>query len=78
MDNIDKFLSKLSAKELDIVLYIMQKISKWDFVWLDYKKLKWEQNLYRVRKWKMRIIFRKVLEKWIIVNIDFRGSVYKS
>jgi len=52
MDNIDKFLSKLSAKELDIVLYIMQKISKWDFVWLDYKKLKWEQNLYRVRKWK--------------------------
>jgi len=28
MDNIDKFLSKLSAKELDIVLYIMQKISK--------------------------------------------------
>jgi mRNA-degrading endonuclease RelE of RelBE toxin-antitoxin system len=77
MDNIDKFLSKLSTKELDIVLYIMQKISKWDFVWLDCKKLKWEQNLYRIRKWKIRIIFRKDLEKWIIVNIDYRGNIYK-
>lgn len=77
MDNIDKFLSKLSQKELEIILDIMKKISNWDVLDLDSKKLKWEKDLYRVRKWKIRIIFKKEWTKWIIINIDYRENIYK-
>ncbi len=77
MDNIEKFLSKLSQKELAIILGIMQKISNWEFVNLDTKKLKWEENIYRVRKGNIRIIFKKEWDKWKIINIDFRWNIYK-
>ncbi|HRX63509.1 MAG TPA: hypothetical protein P5060_00165 [Candidatus Absconditabacterales bacterium] len=77
MDNIEKFLSKLSQKELAIILGIMQKISNGEFVNLDTKKLKGEENIYRVRKGNIRIIFKKEGDKGKIINIDFRGNIYK-
>ncbi len=43
----------------------------------DIKKLSWYKDLYRLRKWKIRIIFRKNAEDIEILNIDTRWWVYK-
>jgi mRNA-degrading endonuclease RelE of RelBE toxin-antitoxin system len=53
---------------------LMRKIRRGDLVGLDVKKLVGEQELYRVRKGKIRIVFE--VEKKII-DIDFRGNIYK-
>ncbi len=46
---------------------------------LDISKLSWEEYLYRVRKGKFRIIFsQKEGEKNIIINLDYRGNIYKN
>ena len=43
----------------------------------DIKKLSWYRDLYRLRKWKIRIIFRKNIYKIDIINIDTRWDIYK-
>ena len=41
------------------------------------KKLDWKENLFRIRKWKIRIIFKKVWNDYFIVKIQTRWDVYK-
>ncbi|MDD2693341.1 MAG: hypothetical protein PHY14_00235 [Candidatus Gracilibacteria bacterium] len=77
MDKITKFLLKLSLSERIILLEILEQISNLHLDNLDVKKLAGETDLFRVRKGKIRIIFRKVGQKGMIVNIDYRGDVYK-
>ncbi|PID84297.1 hypothetical protein CSB09_01605 [Candidatus Gracilibacteria bacterium] len=77
MDKIQKFLKKLSAKEIQILLYLLEKIKAGDTNDLDTKKLRGRENLYRVRKGKIRIIFRKEREKLIIIDVNYRGGAYK-
>lgn len=59
MDKIDKFLKKLQVGERRQIEEIVGKIVKNDLQKLDYKKLRGSQNLYRVRKRNIRIIFKK-------------------
>ncbi|MEK7576613.1 MAG: hypothetical protein AAB482_02865 [Patescibacteria group bacterium] len=59
MDKIEKFLKKLSSKERDSVQYIIEKILSDSTHDLDIKKLKGEQNFFRIRKGSIRIIFFK-------------------
>lgn len=77
MDKITKFLLRLSLEERGIILNILQKILLWNIDWLDIKKLQWYKNIYRVRKWKIRIIFSKVNDKSKIVDINYRDQIYK-
>lgn len=77
MDKISKFLQKLSLKEREIILTLLEKIILWSIDDLDCKKLVWEDSLYRVRKWKIRIIFSKVWDKIKIVDVNFRWQIYK-
>jgi len=58
MDKITKALKKLTAGEKEIVKEILTKIDSLDFNGLDIKKLKGRQDIYRVRKGKIRIIYR--------------------
>lgn len=70
---LDKLDDKLSKE-----LYLMtQNIVNLKFDLYKIEKLEWFDNLYKTRKWKIRIIFSKTKEKWIIEKIDFRGDVYK-
>ena len=57
MDKIAKALKKLVAGEKEIVKEILTKIDCLDFNGLDIKKLKGRQDIYRVRKGKIRIIY---------------------
>lgn len=58
MDKIAKALKKLAAGEKEIVKAILVKIDRLDFSGLDIKKLKGRQDIYRVRKGKIRIIYQ--------------------
>lgn len=77
MDKIKKFLLKLSQKERDIIILITQKILLWDFNGLYIKKLEWKENFFRVRKWRIRIIFFQVGKNIKIIDINYRGRIYK-
>lgn len=67
MDKIAKALKKLAAGEKETVKAILAKIDCLDFNGLDIKKLKGRQDIYRVRKGKIRIIYRLNDDNKIIV-----------
>lgn len=81
----ERFLSRnqaiITEEEVDLlivkavnILYGKEKLN------LDLKRLKGSyKNYFRIRKGKIRIIFRIEREEIILVsvnNIDFRGSIY--
>jgi mRNA-degrading endonuclease RelE of RelBE toxin-antitoxin system len=46
---------------------------------LDITKLKGQQNKYRIRKGKFRIVYEVIWEQKLILihRVDFRGDIYK-
>ena len=77
MDSITKFLLKLSILERNIILELIEKILVLNLDALDVKKMIWKDNLYRIRKWKIRIIFKKEGNKWVLLDINYRDKIYK-
>ena len=77
MDSIQKFLKKLSPKQRSVLLDILSDTLVGRLDGYDVKKLTNQDDMYRVRIGQIRIIFRKTDEWIVIVNIDFRGSIYK-
>lgn len=77
MDKIQKFLLKLTSIERENILFIIEKILIWQLEWLDVKKLQNEENLYRVRKWKIRIVFSMVNKEIQIIDINYRWQIYR-
>jgi len=75
MDKIAKALKKLAAGEKEIVKAILVKIDCFDFNGLDIKKLKGRHDIYRVRKGKIRIIYRlNINGKTTILTIERRNN----
>ena len=65
----------MTAGEKEIVKAILVKIDCLDFNGLDIKKLKGRQDIYRVRKGKIRIIYRfNTDSKIIILTIERRND----
>lgn len=59
MDKISKALLSLSVKERELIKSILLKVKAGDFSGLDLNKLKNCTDIFRVRKGKVRIIFRQ-------------------
>jgi len=59
MDKISKALKKLSAQEKKEVKTILEKIKLGELNGFDIKKLKGKDNIFRIRKGSIRIIFLK-------------------
>jgi len=76
MDKITKFLLKLSIKERNFILEIMWKILSLQLDGLDIKQLQWKTNLFRIRKWKIIIIFQIEWSKSKIIDINYREKIY--
>ncbi len=75
MDKIAKALKKLAGGEKEIVKIILDKINCRDFKDLDIKKLKSRQDIYRVCRGKIRIIYRlNENRKIIILAIERRNN----
>ena len=75
MDKVGKALRKFNQKEKNAIKSIFIKIKKNDFKNLDLKKLKGENNIFRARKGKIRIIYRISKNKRIsILTIERRSE----
>lgn len=74
MDKIAKSLALLNSKERVLVKMILKKIQKNDFKGLDLKKLKGYDGIFRIRKGKIRIIYRLDENKQIFVLTIERRS----
>lgn len=71
MDKIDKFLNKLLINKRKEIQRIVKKITEKDFTDLDIKKLKGLDNMFRVRKGDVRIIF--LVENDYVEIIDLQN-----
>jgi len=75
MDKIEKELKKLSQKEKEEIKKILLSIKDNSLSGFDIKKLKNCDNIFRIRKGKIRIIFKKSNDNTIsILTIEKRSD----
>lgn len=75
MDKISKALEKLTDKEREMVKVVLARLSKNNINGFDVKKLKGREDIFRIRKGKLRIIYRATEDKKIfILAIDRRSE----
>ncbi|PCI20487.1 plasmid stabilization protein [Candidatus Wolfebacteria bacterium] len=78
MDKKEKQFRKLNKEDRKRVREIIDKIKNKDTKYLDIRKLKGFDNMFRVRKGRIRIIFRSENNLMIIDCISIRGdAIYK-
>lgn len=70
MDKIAKALKKISPSERKKFEELLIKVEANNLKNLDVKKLKGHDEIYRVRKGNMRIIFRKVDEDIFLLAVE--------
>ena len=73
-DKIKKLLAKLTPQEREIVKLLVLRIKLDDTLGLDIKQLRGHSDLYRVRKARLRIVYRKTNDEILIVRIDRRNE----
>jgi len=74
MDKIKKALNKLSSKERQQLKKVLSQINNRDFQDLDLKKLKGKDDVFRIRKGNMRIIFHKLNNSIKVLSVERRNS----
>lgn len=72
MDKLTKALKKLSNKERKAVAGVLKQLIAGDFSDLDLKKLKGYEDVFRVRKGSVRILFRLQRGDVQLIVIDRR------
>jgi mRNA-degrading endonuclease RelE of RelBE toxin-antitoxin system len=72
MDRIQKALKKLDAKERELVKRILLQLNQGDLTGLQLTKLTGRKDLFRVRKGRLRIIFRRSNGEIFIVAVERR------
>lgn len=72
MDDREKVFRKFSKKERLWSVELIRKIIDNDLKGLDVKKLKGSENIFRVRKGDIRIIYRKKGKEIFILDIGRR------
>jgi mRNA-degrading endonuclease RelE of RelBE toxin-antitoxin system len=75
MDKIAKALQKLLPKESNQIKNILLKLKNGSFDGLDIKKLKNSNDIFRVRKGSLRIIFKQNSDQQInVLTIERRSD----
>lgn len=75
MDKVTKALSNLSPKEREVIKSILLKIKSNSLSGFDLKKLKNCDDVFRIRKGKLRIIFTKKDDgQYFILAIERRSD----
>ena len=74
MDKISKALRKLSPREREQARLILLKLNSGKLDGLDIKKLKGRDDIYRVRKGNVRIIYQKSKDRVGILSIQRRND----
>ena len=73
-DRIEKALRKLSAKEREVIKLMLLRIKLDDTAGMDIKLLRGHKDLFRVRKGRLRIVYRKNSEMFHLLKIDQRDD----
>lgn len=66
MDEIDKEIKKLSSKEKENLKSILKSLKSWPWKGLNVQKLKGTDKIFRVKKGRLRVIFR----------LESQGNIY--
>ena len=74
MDQIAKFLKKLTLKERKVTEEIIARVLSHNFSGLDIKKLRGAANIFRIRKGHIRVIFLKEGSQINIISIGRRSD----
>lgn len=72
VDKIEKALRRLSGKEREWIKEILSQIAEGDDKSMDIKKLKGRDDIFRVRKGDIRIIYRSDNSRIFILAIERR------
>lgn len=72
MPDLKKLLSRFNKEEREIIESLIETIISFHWSNLDIKKLKGHQNIFRVRKGKIRIVFSKDKNDIFIITIERR------
>jgi len=79
VDKITKALNKFSKTEKQLIKKILLKIKSGSLESLDLKKLKGRDDIYRVGKGKIRIIYRLVQQEIFVIAIEKKSDkTYKN
>lgn len=72
LDNISNILKNIN---FELILKDILSRNYWNY---DKKQLFWYKNLYRIRIWKYRIVFKDIFwEEVKIISVKSRWNVYK-
>lgn len=74
MDKIQKALNRLSDKEKRILKQILHRLDSNELLGLDIQKLKGQQNIYRLRKGNLRVIYLQTKNSFEILAIERRSE----
>ena len=78
MNKIEKFLKKLSKKEKFVLEECIENILNDKIEILDVKKLKGRDDIFRVRKGNIRIVYRKLDGNIMLLSIEYKNdNTYK-
>lgn len=75
VDKIQKFLNKLPEKDKALIKQLLKEIQNKSIVGLDFKKLKGREDIYRVRKDKIRIIYRLLDDEILVLSVERRNDM---
>jgi mRNA-degrading endonuclease RelE of RelBE toxin-antitoxin system len=74
MDPIEKALKRLTAKEREWIKELLKKLATKKTQGLDIKKLKGRDDIFRVRKGDIRIVYQKKESGFSILLIERRNE----
>lgn len=74
MPLLSKLLSKFNKEERKIIEFLLERIISLNWRNLDIKKLRGYDDIFRVRKGKIRIIFTKGKKEIYIIAIERRSE----
>ncbi|OGH87440.1 MAG: hypothetical protein A3J93_02815 [Candidatus Magasanikbacteria bacterium RIFOXYC2_FULL_42_28] len=74
VDKITKSLNKFSDSERAMVKKILVALNSGNFSGLDLKKLKSHENIFRIRKGKIRIIYRLQSGQIYLLAVEKRND----
>lgn len=78
MPNLKKLLSRFDEEERKIIEFLIEKIVSLNWENLNIKKLRGYEDIFRVRRGKIRIIFSKDRKEIYIISIERRcENTYK-
>ena len=74
MPTLRKLLSKFNREDRDVLGFLIKKIISLDWRGLNVKKLQGYQDIFRLRRGKLRIIFYRHKVNISIINIERRAE----